>query len=272
MALGYALAAAAILFSLHYAAVNAADFALALREISFGAVAASLGLFCLQIAINAVAFAYLNQAFGVTSDKLKIARIWSGTLLAKYVPGGLWHVVGRGMILSRLGIPARTTFFTGLAEQSASLLICALVAVVSFVMIQPQAPVVAWGACIVLPTVCAVVTLLAAKKFTDVAAAAISLLLYAMAMVPYTLGYFCLISPNDPLRAVAALFAGTVAGVVIPVPGGLGVRESVASLLSASVDTPRIFGGFLVARVIILVSEALAGASNIRVVRGVKEE
>jgi len=268
IAFGYALAVTALAFASRYAAVNTENFTSTLRQISIGASVASLALFLLQIALNAIAFAYLNQAFGVTSDRLKLARIWSATLLAKYVPGGLWHVIGRGVVLARLGISARTTVLVGAVEQSISLLLCTLIAVIAFATTQPHVSVLIWIAGAVFLVGCALIAMRVARRFIDIMAVTKSLLLYAAAMIPYALGYFFLVSPSDPIRMLSALFAGTVAGILaVPMPGGLGVRESVASVLSAGVDMPRILIGFLAARAMILVAEVLASTLNVAVVR-----
>jgi hypothetical protein len=268
--LGYGLAAAAIVFAARYLGLNRSAFISAISELAPTSLLLATVAFALHVLINAMAFAPLNHAFGVSARSSTLTRTWAATLLAKYIPGGIWHVVGRGLLLAKLGVPARTTAAVGMAEQGISLALCALIAAAFFWMFVAASwwrlALVGIGSLALIFVPPRVFTLfrhpLRAELFRR------ALLGYAIAMVPYALGYVVIVAPEAPARFLGALFAGTIAGVLaLPVPGGLGIRESATSLLALSAQPARLFAGMLAARALIFGVEVLVSLLSLRGLR-----
>lgn len=261
LAAGYVLALLVLACAIHYLGVQADRFATALGSLSIERVVLALLLFVLTLAINATAFALANRAFGVTTGGLVLYGAWLATLLAKYVPVGIGHVLGRGLVLSSYGVSSRVTAMVGLLEQAVSLGLCAAIALLAFAC-RSDAAMPGWlwlglAITMVMATGAAIVL----RKHAAVKAGALlaSLACYAAAMAPYCGAYLVLVDPAEPLRFVQALFAGTVAGVLaILVPGGVGVRESVTAALSGGVNAETVLAGMVAARALILASEVLA--------------
>jgi hypothetical protein len=259
LAAGYVLALLVLACAIHYLGVQGDRFVAALGTLSIDRVLLALVLFVSTLAINATAFAFANRAFGVTAGGLALYGAWLATLLAKYVPVGIGHVLGRGLVLSRYGVSSRVTAMVGLLEQVFSLGLCVAIALLAFAC-RNDAATSGWlllGATIVLVIGAAIALRKRAKVKTGALLA--SLACYAAAMAPYAGAYLVLVDPVDPLRFVQALFAGTVAGVLaILVPGGVGVRESVTAALSGGVKAETVLAGVVAARALILASEVLA--------------
>lgn len=245
--------------AIHYLGVQGDGFAAALATLSVEKLALALLLFVSTLAINATGFVFANRAFGVAADGLVLRGAWWATLLAKYVPVGIGHVLGRGLVLSRYGVSSRATAMVGLLEQLISLGLCVVIALLAFAW-RNDAAVPAWLLLGVMVAV-AIGAAMALRTRAAVKPGALlaSLACYAAAMAPYAGAYLVLVDPVEPLRFVQALFSGTVAGVLaILVPGGVGVRESVTAALSGGVNAETVLAGVVAARALILASEVLA--------------
>lgn len=259
LATGYVLALLVLACAIHYLGVQGDRFVTALGALSIDRAVFALLMFVLTLVINATAFAFASRAFGVTAGGLALYGAWWATLLAKYVPVGIGHVLGRGWVLSSYGVSSRTTAVVGLLEQVFSLGLCAAIALLAFAC-RSDAAMLGW-LLFALAIAMVVGAAIALRKRAAIQAGALlaSLAWYAAAMVPYCGAYLVLVDPAEPLRFVQALFAGTVAGVLaILVPGGLGVRESVTAALSGDVNTETVLAGVVAARALILASEVLA--------------
>ncbi|MBW8807370.1 MAG: hypothetical protein JF591_00760 [Lysobacter sp.] len=258
---GYVLALLVLACAIHYLGVQGDRFAIALGGLSIDRVVLALLLFVSTLAINATAFAFANRAFGVAAGRLALYGAWLATLLAKYVPVGIGHVLGRGLVLSGYGVSSRVTAMVGLLEQIVSLGLCAAIALLAFAY-RSDAAMSGWlllGLAIAMAV--ATGAAIALRKHAAVKAGPLlaSLACYGAAMVPYCGAYLVLVDPAEPVRFVQALFAGTVAGVLaILVPGGVGVRESVTAALSGGVNAETVLAGVVAARALILASEVLA--------------
>ncbi len=270
LSLGYGLAAATIFFAARHLGLNAENVLDAFARLSPISLLLSMLAFTSQIIINSLAFAQLNQAFGVSIDTSILARTWAATLLAKYVPGGVWHVVGRGLLLARSGVSARITASVGITEQCLSLGLCGLISV-AFLCFALDLP---WWAfaLVVLGAIAMVVLPAPLLRWMHQSVRADlyrrALLGYFVGMIPYTLGYFVIVAPDLPVRFVGALFAGTVAGVLaILAPGGLGIRESATSLIAPSAQPAQLLAGLLAARALIIVVEILVSVVCMRLLR-----
>jgi hypothetical protein len=259
LVVGYALALVVVACAVRYVGVQAVPFLEAMAQIPVGRLLVSLCLFLLALFINAFAFALANRAFGVALSGHVVSGAWLSTLLAKYVPVGVGHVFGRGVVLSGYGVAVRTTAMVGLLEQVVSLALCASIALVAFAYLSGALSV--GTASFFLPIAVVAATMVAMyRKRIDIRVGALtaSLACYGAAMLPYAMGYLILVDPAEPLRFIRALFAGTVAGVLaVFVPGGLGVRESAVVALSGG-RVEIVLAGTIAARALILVSEILA--------------
>lgn len=260
LVVGYALALVVLVCAVRYLGIQAGQFLEALAKIPVGRLFGSLLLFSLALFVNASAFAFANRAFGVTVSRGVLSGAWLSTLLAKYVPVGVGHVFGRGLVLSRFGVAVRTTAAVGLLEQVVSLALCMGISLIAFVYLHNAAP-TGWISFALAIAAALVAIVVALRKWIGVkiGALAASLACYAVAMLPYAMGYLVLVDPAEPLRFVQALFAGTVAGVLaVLVPGGLGVRESVVATLSGDSKAEALLAGIIAARALILASEVFA--------------
>lgn len=269
---GYGLAAAAIISVARYVGLNGGDFVDAGRHVTWQAMVAAGLLFGLHLAINACAFSVLGRAFGMSLPARFLSLAWTATLLAKYVPGGVWQIAGRGILLGRHGVTMRTTIVSGVLEQLLSVGICGALAVVFYSLRFPGSWVWLVAAIVVVAAVGLVALPSAVRRWCGVPLSRRRFLqatsLYGLAMIPYGLGYVIVASPQEPLRFLGALFGGTVAGVLaLPVPGGLGVREAVTSVLSSSVQPAPLLAALLACRMIILVVEVAMSAMSVGALR-----
>jgi len=256
---GYVLALLVLACAIHYLGVQSDRFASALGAISIERLVFALLLFALTLAINATAFVFANRAFGIAAGGLALYGAWLATLLAKYVPVGIGHVLGRGLVLSSYGVSSRATVVVGLLEQVVSLGLCAAIALLAFAY-RSDAAMLGW-LLLALTIVIVSGAVIALRKYAaaKVGALLASLAGYAAAMLPYCGAYLVLVDPAEPVRFVQALFAGTVAGVLaILVPGGVGIRESVTAALSGGMNAETVLAGVVAARALILASEVLA--------------
>jgi len=260
--LGYVLAASVLIFAARHFGLTLDQAGQALKPVDVGMLLCAVALFLLAALVNSAAFARLNAAAGVRVGGVPLAGAWLATLLSKYVPGGIWHVVGRGMLLARRGVPARTTALVGVVEQVASLLLCIVVAA-GFHVLGRGTGEIAWFALAVAGGLLLFHVLAnwldrRYRSILDARVSCGSVALYALALVPYGAAYWCVAAPGDARAFFASLFAGTVAGVIaVPAPGGLGVRESVVALSLPS-GGAQALSALLLARLLILVSECLA--------------
>ncbi|MBX9400031.1 hypothetical protein K4L06_01820 [Lysobacter sp. BMK333-48F3] len=260
LAAAYALAALALYFCVRYLGVQGAGFVEALRRLPPAHLALALAWFALGLGVNALGFALANRALSVVAPARVLAGAWLATLLAKYVPVGIGHVLGRGLVLSRYGVPARATAWVGLFEQAVSLGLCAAIALLAYAAGHaagwPVGSALAIsGGGVLLGAAWWLRRRTALRPMLWLAALAC----YAIAMLPYAAAYLVLVQPAEPLRFVQALFAGTVAGVLaVLVPGGLGVRESVVAAWSGAGAAETVLAGVVAARALILSAEVLA--------------
>jgi len=258
LSLGYVLAVAALVFAAHYLGVQGAQFLQAIYAIEPGRLALGFLLFTLSLVLNAAAFASANRAFGVSIAGLRLSGVWLATLLAKYVPVGIGHILGRGLMLSGFGVAPRTTVIVSVLEQGFSLLICAVIALAASALMSRADYAVWTGLAALLGIGILLLAVWAMRKRIEVRTAPLSasLLGYTLAMAPYAGAYVLLVEPAGTLTFIQALFAGTVAGVLaIMVPGGLGVRESVIASMSSAAQASTVLAGVAAARALILLSE-----------------
>lgn len=243
--LGYGLAIAALAFTARSLNTGMAQLETLPRHTSMMAIAACALLMAAHTALNREGFVLLCNALDSGLPPVAIRRMWGRSLLAKYVPGGVWQLVGRGLQMRQLGSRNNSAISSGILEQALSLALCSVIAAFAYLLVSSHT---------MLATMLGILSIIAlwfspclmpwVKKRTTMRQA---MLLYAVAMPFYLAAYAC-ISPQLPLPDLCAyLFTGTLAGMVaFFVPGGIGVRESVISLLATDGNAVLLAGMVLV--------------------------
>ena len=222
--------------------------------------AADLRLAALAAALAAAASVLLAltwwrtlAAFGVRRRFPDVAAWYFGGEIGKYLPGGVWSVLGRGELSHRDGVDRRTSWAATVVGLGATVVgggwCCALLGPLAAATGGPS-----WAAWLALGAPVGVVLLhprvvgaglralhvvvrgdrLAApawRRMVVVALVALgSWVLVALAAVVVTdaLGY----DRSAPAVGVASVAAWTVGLLAVPVPAGAGVRELVFAALS----------------------------------------
>lgn len=257
LVLGYGIAAAAVYFTIARFEISLAELWHSVSAQHGGIAAASLALFTLHGAMNAAAFGYLLRSFGAVSSVAANASAWGGSVLAKYIPGGVWQVIGRGVILQRQGVSPRAILWSSLLEQLISLLACAAVVLIVS-RIDGGVYAGAWlaGLVVLLLVLLPPWLLPSAAGLSRTRVYIVAAGLYIVALAPYAAAYLLLVSPASPASFIQGLFEGTIAGVLaILAPGGLGVRESWVVISQVDQGGRGMLGALLLARALIVLSE-----------------
>lgn len=265
---GYLIAALSLFFAWRTLGIAADDFRAVAGAMQAWELAMSGILFLLHGLLNAVAYGLMVRSFEPSYEAARGASAWSLSVLSKYVPGGVWMVVGRGALLSADGLRTTTIVGSSLLEQLVSLGACVLAACLLLAIGQGARPMsmALAGVAVLLAASC--VPLLAARRFGIESRRVYlaSSVLYGIALLPYALGYWLVVAPADSMDFLLHLFTGTVAGVLaLIVPGGLGVREAWVSVQSGP-EGGSVLAAMLFARLLILGSECIlmAGAAAFR--------
>ncbi|MBS7457724.1 glycosyltransferase [Coralloluteibacterium stylophorae] len=257
LAFGYGIGGVAVIVALASMDVDWSEALAGLGTLDPTAAGLAFAAFLCHGALNACAFGALLQGFSGEARVGDGAAAWAASVLTKYVPGSVWHIVARGALLSRLGVRPAAVLATGVIEQTASLGSASMIALA---LLAPGAGGVLGGVAVagVVAGIAVVAAWLVpapprARRARSIAAA---IFLYALAMLPFAAGYLMLTSPPDVRTFLGWLFAGTASGVAVFVtPGGVGVRESV--LAAALQDLPGLLAIALVARLLIVASEVV---------------
>lgn len=229
---GYSLALAALIFTARSIGTGWAMLSKAALPLSLQTITTTTLLMLGHTLLNRAAFTRLSQAMGVEMTPASLRRIWGRSLLAKYVPGGIWQIVGRAVLMKKYGVRHSQAIAIGLAEQLVSLSTCIFLAAAAFAALKNHFS----AAAIVLALGLIFITLSCHLPFIhDRGAAKRAFALYLLAMPFYLAAYSTMAKGVPLIDLTTQLFAGTAAGMMaFFVPGGLGVRESVATLLSSS--------------------------------------
>lgn len=260
IALGYGIALAAIVFTLQRLDLAAADLWLPASSLGRWSVAGAFALFTLHALMNAMAFGYLLRSFEPRSSLTATAASWSASVLAKYVPGGVWQIVGRGVLLHRMGITPGVSMRSGLVEQALSLAGCLAVFLLAsrFTGQGPYAGFWMAGLMLLLATFLVPRSLLKQLGIGHRGPYSVSAAIYLAALVPYGAAYLLVVAPASSLPFVQGLFEGTVAGVLaVFAPGGLGIRESWVVLNQTQAAGQSVLASMVFARFIIVASEVI---------------
>lgn len=255
LVLGYLLAAAAIFYAIRYGARGWPDFWVSMTHLQPWRLLLSVVACLLALAINASAFSVACRTQSRQGSFQVWGGAWLGTLLSKYIPIGVGHVVGRGAVLYGQGVTVAQSVRLGIFEQGVSLLWCALIASAVLPISGP-----ARALCVVSILMLFAGTLRILGEWGGVMRfGLLSAALYGMAMLPYALAYLVVITPPDVSHFIGALFSATLIGTLtFLAPGGLGVREAGVSMFFSDVQPSNILAGMIATRGLIVLSEVLA--------------
>jgi uncharacterized membrane protein YbhN (UPF0104 family) len=267
----------AVVFMTRYVALNAArlqayPFTLDLPLL----ILAALALLAGKILIAAAASLSLT-ILGQKSDFLHLMRLYSVTQLGKYVPGGVWQFVGRGVGYRMEGMSARS-IFVALGLENAALILGSFwfgyfLSLITRAQWIAGPPGFLWAPALILTLL--YLLLEPPRRFFPQEAGGGNrprasrsgrvLLLLLQGGIWALLGlsfYLVLLGVgihSVPLIDAAGVFAlSWLAGfLAVFVPGGIGVREGVLGfLLAPYVEAPVAFAGALIARLLWLIIEA----------------
>lgn len=196
------------------------------------------------------------RAAGVSLGYLAAFRVLYRTNLAKYLPGGGWHFVGRVVLAQRVGVPALATTLTlalDVIGHVAGAVVFSL-ACAGASGLAPSAPILVLGGVVLIglhPAVLNLCLQLAGKLLRrEVPAVSFTYArmlgmtaLYAANWVVIAAGFYMMVfafAPSTPaLPAMAAFAAAWLAGVVAPLaPAGLGVRDATLAVLLEALCPP----------------------------------
>lgn len=253
---GYGLATLALVCTLKILGSYRETFAIAFEQTTGPSLALASLFFAIHTLINREAFVGLGRALRLDITKATLRRIWNRSLLAKYIPGGVWQIFGRAILLKAQGIGHPRALVMGLVEQAISLCACSVFALIPLLGTHRGTPAVIGLALLAVLSAAALTFARNQPVAADRSALVQAVALYTSAMPFYLLGYWTLAS-NAPLQALCTqLFAGTIVGMLaFFVPGGIGIRESAAALLGQG-GMPGLLGSMVIGRILTIAIES----------------
>jgi uncharacterized membrane protein YbhN (UPF0104 family) len=177
---------------------------------------------------------------GASVDWTDTTRWFMTGQMAKYAPGGFWHVVGQGELASRGGVPRRTAYASVLL--STATMVGGAAVLVALGALLPEHSRTPWWAVVAGVALSLVFLephlrhLLLTRAGAAAPVPARSLIGLALGSVPMWLvvgaSTWLVARAFDPDvtlgRVVVAAVASWLVGIVtLPAPGGIGVREAV---------------------------------------------
>ena len=263
--IGYAVALAALLATISYLDLAWRSFWFHINQIPGHAFLLAAFMFLAHTIINASAYGFLLRAFNPTASVRQSAFSWLSTVLAKYIPGGVWHFVSRGVLLHRAGATKQDIFFSGALEQAISISTAFSIALLlvawnngSWLYVGILAVSMLIGGLILAGARTKIPSVVSRETFLY------SCVLYTISMIPYAAGYVLIVQPDLLLDFLGWLFVATSGGMAALItPGGLGVREAILSAPSEQVDGQAVFAAAMAVRVTIIITEALASTGAI---------
>ena len=218
------------------------------------------------------------------------SHIWLSTMLARYVPGNVWHIVGRVALAGRLGVSRGQVAASATVEQLLTLLGALAVFGLSLPMWRGGAGPEAWllllvpaGLAALHPRVLGALMAWAARRlrrpelawpYTYPAMLGI-LGAYALANLAAGVGLYVIVgalAEVSPAQAGLVVGASALAWAVgylsFLTPSGLGVREAaLTALLATTFPLPVAVAGSLAHRAALTLGEAIAVAGSFMLTR-----
>lgn len=91
-------------------------------QIDYVLISISLVLVVLTMLLGASIWALILNYFSNSSSMIELIAIWLESQLAKYIPGGVWNLVGRAYLSQKRGLSNTTNIFLSLFLEQALLL------------------------------------------------------------------------------------------------------------------------------------------------------
>ena len=216
-----------------------------------------------------------------------VGRYFVGEL-GKYVPGGVWPILGRGELARRAGVPRPAAYGSVLLSLAALYLAASMVVVVGLPALMGDEGAGILAPLMLLPlgfaalhpaVVRTVVGLLArvARRPIDVVipgwGTSVALVVrYVPAWVAIGGATWAVARSLDASAGIAdvgtaAVLSWIVGFVVVPVPGGVGVREAAFVAAAGSLDPGVAAVVAVVARILFVVVDAVGAAAGSAVLR-----
>jgi len=259
---GYTLALCALIAAIVYLDIDWQSFWFHIGKIPTSAIVLAALLFLAHALINATAFGILLRSLSPGSDVRASAVSWLATVLAKYVPGGVWHFVSRGVLLHRAGATRKSILFSGVLEQIIS--ITAATSIALFLIAKYSASWLVIGILLISILVFSYFVFgLRTKYLPKVNRISFvrACVLYTLSMIPYAAGYVVIVQPDVLLDFLGWLFVATSGGMVaIITPGGLGVREAILAAPTENINGQAVFASAIAARVVIILTETFVSS------------
>ena len=248
-----------------------------------GFVLAAVGMVAIAVPWKAV----LAVLGGHMSAAQVVARYFVGEL-GKYIPGGVWPILGRGELARRAGVPRPAAYGSVLLSLVSLYMAAALVVLVGLPAVVGGDGNGWFAALLLLPigvlalhprVVGAVVDLLGRllRRPIDVAipswrTAVFLVARYVPAWIAVGGATWAVARSLEPSAAVAevgtaAVLSWIVGFVVVPVPGGVGVREAAFVATAGSLDPGLAAVVAVVVRVLFVVVDAIGAAAGSLVLR-----
>jgi uncharacterized membrane protein YbhN (UPF0104 family) len=249
---------------------------------------ADAGWLVTAFALAAVGMTYAAMGWGLVLRLLgrpmglgRAAGLYFRGEIAKYVPGGMWAVVGRGELARREGAPATIAYSSVLLSLGALYVSCAVVAgvFVPWSSTLERGPALAVVAVVVVglvglhPSVLRVVRSVAGRVLrreleVDVPSWGASLALvgfYAPVWLCVGTATWAIVRALDVEASWAAVVLATatswlVGFLAVPIPGGIGIREAVFLAALPSLELGPASAAAVVARVLFMLVDALGAA------------
>jgi uncharacterized membrane protein YbhN (UPF0104 family) len=249
----------------------------ALSHVRPGWVIIAIGLNFLGHGLLALNWHQMLKRCGYSLPVYRLFRIYFLSGVARYLPGGFWHFGGRIVWLNQLSVPLKASTQTVFAEQ-ASVLWVALVSSMFFVFVQSLQGLLRQALlglmCFLLLIAASVIltwTLKAAdnegrnykvQSFKQIALYFVFWLCYGISIYILIIALEYPVRQIEPFRIIGyASLSWAIGYLVIFVPGGVGVREGVLTvLLSALLPFPIAGTIALLARMVSTIPELIWAA------------
>lgn len=265
----------------------------ALREhewrVGVPALAAAVLCGALYFAGLAVCWTLLLRSMGGAARAVPLGagvRVWTSTMLSRYVPGNVWHIVGRVAFAGRLGVAPAQVAASATVEQLLTLLGAAAVFGLSLPFWRGGAGGQAWllllipaGLALLHPRALGAAMALAAEKLRRPELAwpyaygemALIVAAYALANLLAGLALAIVVAASAPLGPGEAAFvvgasaaAWAIGYLSFLTPSGLGVREAaLAALLAQVIPLPTAVAASLVYRLALTLGELVAAGAGL---------
>jgi uncharacterized membrane protein YbhN (UPF0104 family) len=250
----------------------------ALSRVRLDWVIIAIGLNFLAHGLLALNWHQMLKRCGYSLPVYRLFRVYFLSGVARYLPGGFWHFGGRIVWLNQLSVPLKASTQTVVAEQ-ASILWVALVSSTFFVFVHTLQgllrQVLLGLMCFLLLIAASVIltwTLKVAdhkghnhqiQSFKQIALYFVFWLCYGISICTLIIALEYPLLQIEPFRIIGyASLSWAVGYLVIFVPGGVGIREGVLTvLLSALLPFPIAGTIALLARMVSTIPELIWAAS-----------